>query len=216
MLNQKELENLDFEWTKILKKIQILKILSFIEAIIVLYLAFVLSKDVVIAFCLSVFVGIVFYKLCSRKLLQRQKIIKNELLSHFLRKNHAKFTGKSFDTTNLNNFPFAEFKAINGIEFKDFTLYDASFKNANDGTFMGIFIELKEVKFKKNLPLSDENALFKKLKNVKFSTNTLYIKDKFALIASLTNPFFISSKLSLSQNLDIMKANLAQIQSLLA
>lgn len=212
----KYLNALENEQKLITKRLVILQFLSILEALAVLYLAFVFSKDIVIAFCLSVFVGIVFYKLCSRKLLQRQKIIKNELLNHFLRKNHAKFTGKSLDEANLQTFPFADFKAINGIEFKDFTLYDVSFKNANGGTFMGILIELKQAKFKNNLPLSDENVLFEKLKNAEFSTNTLYIKYKFALIASLTNPFFISSKLSLNENLAKMKANLAQIQNLIS
>lgn len=212
----KYLNTLENEQKLITKRLIMLQFLSILEALAVFYLGFVLSKDLVIAFCLSVFVGIVFYKLCSRKLLQRQKDIKNELLSHFLRKNHAKFTEKKLDEINLQTFPFEDFKAINGIEFKTFTLYDTSFKNANGGTFMGILIELKQAKFKNNLPLSDENALFEKLKNTEFSTNTLYIKDKFALIASLTNPFFISPKLSLNENLVKMKANLAQIESLIA
>lgn len=212
MLHQKELEILDFEWAKILKKIQILKILSFIEAIIVLYLGFVLSKDFIIALAVSVFVGVFFYRFLSSRLLKRQEDIKNELLRHFLEQNKAKFTH------NLQALvlPFADFKAINGIEFVDFKLYDVSFKNANGGAFMGVLIELKKANFKSNLAIIDENALFERLKNKDFNTDKIYIKSKFALIATLSNPFFISFKLSLKENLAKMQSNLAQIQSLIA
>lgn len=209
---------LDLERASIFKRLAILKFLALLESVIVLYLAFVLSKDAIIALCAAVFVGVFFYRLLSRRLLARQRAIENELLQHFLAQNNAKFKGAGIDETTLQKLalPFSDIKTSAGVEFARFLLYDTSFKNASGGAFMGVLIVLKNAEFKADLPCIDENALFEKLNFAHFDTQRLFIKGEFALIATLQNPFFISPKLSLSQNLAQMNENLGKIESLIA
>ena len=269
-----ELNALEIERAVIFKRLKILKFLAFLEGFIALFLAFVASKDLIIALVVGVFAGVFFYRFLSRKLLARQKDIESTLLRHFLTQNEAEFKGDLGVILQKLALSFANFKASNGFEFKDFYLCDIIFKNANGGTFVGILLVLKNddlnlnstpndtlnsismknlrqnadlkpaktqnntlnskqnvptlnsakaqnapakaLKFKKDLPNIDENALFQRLSNADFSTDRLFIKDNFALIATLKNPFFIEKGLNLKQNLEKMNANLAKIQALLA
>ena len=222
MSDLNELNALEIERAIIFKRLKILKILAFLEGFIVLYLAFVASKDLIIALVVGVFAGVFFYRFLSRKLLARQKDIESTLLRHFLTQNEAEFKGDLGVILQKLALPFANFKASNGFEFKDFFLCDISFKNASGQAFIGILLVLKEdnlnsakaLKFKKDLSSIDENALFQRLTNADFSTDRLLIKDDFALIATLKNPFFIEKRLNLKQNLEKMNANLAKIQAL--
>ena len=282
-----DLNALEIERAIIFKRLKILKILAFLEGFIALFLAFVASKDLIIALVVGVFAGVFFYRFLSRKLLARQKDIESTLLRHFLTQNEAEFKGDLGVILQKLALPFANFKASNGFEFKDFYLCDIIFKNANGGTFVGILLVLKNddlnlnsrqngilnlaststknstpndtlnsasiknssksaensaqtqnttlnskrnaptlnsaktqnasaksLKFKANLSSIDENALFQRLTNADFSTDRLLIKDNFALIATLKNPFFIEKGLNLKQNLEKMSANLAKIQAL--
>ena len=252
-----DLNALEIERAIIFKRLKILKILAFLEGFIVLYLAFVASKDLIIALVVGVFAGVFFYRFLSGKLLARQKYIENTLLRHFLTQNEAEFKGDLGVILQKLALPFANFKASNGFEFKDFFLCDISFKNASGQAFIGILLVLKNddlnlnssksaensaqtqnttlnskqnaptlnsaktqnapsktLKFKKDLSSIDENALFQRLSNADFSTDRLLIKDNFALIATLKNPFFIEKGLNLKQNLEKMSANLAKIQAL--
>ena len=219
-----DLNALEIERAIIFKRLKILKILAFLEGFIALFLAFVASKDLIIALVVGVFAGVFFYRFLSRKLLARQKDIESTLLRHFLTQNEAEFKGDLGVILQKFALPFADFKASNGFEFKDFFLCDISFKNASGQAFIGILLVLKNgvlnsakaLKFKKDLPNIDENALFQRLTNADFSTDRLFIKDDFALIATLKNPFFIEKGLNLKQNLEKMNANLAKIQALLA
>ena len=180
-----------------------------------------------------------FYRFLSRKLLARQKDIESTLLRHFLRQNEAEFKGELGVILQKLTLPFANFKASNGFEFKDFYLCDIILKNASGQAFIGILFVLKNddlnskqndtlnsaktqntpakaLKFKANLSNIDENVLFQRLTKADFSTDRLFIKDDFALIATLKNPFFIEKRLNLKQNLEKMNANLAKIQALIA
>lgn len=208
---------LEFERTSIFKRLKILKFLSIIEALIMLYLAFVMSKDLIISFVIAVFVGVFFYRFLSRKLLARQNAIDNELLTHFLVQNKARFKGTGLDEQALQKLalPFENIKTSSGVEFLHFLLYDISFKNVN-GTFIGILIVLKKARFKDELKSIDENTLFQRLHSTEFDTQKIFIKDEFALIATLTNPFFVNAKLNLNQNLAQMKANLDKIENLIS
>ena len=219
-----ELNALEIERAVIFKRLKILKFLAFLEGFIALFLAFVASKDLIIALVVSVFAGVFFYRFLSRKLLARQKDIESTLLRHFLTQNEAEFKGDLGAILQKLVLPFADFKASNTFEFKVFFLCDISFKNASGQAFIGILLVLKEdnlnsakaQKFKANLSSIDENALFQRLTNADFSTDRLLIKDNFALIATLKNPFFIEKKLNLKQNLEKINANLAKIQALIA
>lgn len=209
---------LEFERANIIKRLGVLRFLAILESLIVLFLAFVLSKDAIISLCAAVFVGVFFYRFLSRKLLARQAFIQSEFLRHFLVQNNAKFTNDSLDEKALQKLtlPFESVKTSGGVEFPHFLLYDISFKSVGNGAFIGVLIRLKNARFKPNLSNIDENALFQRLRSTGFDTQRLFIKDEFALIASLTNPFFVNAKLNLSQNLAQMNENLSKIQSLIA
>ena len=269
-----DLNALEIERAVIFKRLKILKFLAFLEGFIALYLAFVASKDLIIALVVGVFAGVFFYRFLSRKLLARQKDIESTVLRHFLTQNEAEFKGDLGAILQKLALPFANFKASNGFEFKDFYLCDIIFKNASGQAFIGILLVLKNndlnlnsrqngvlnststsiknssksaensaqtqnialnskqntptlnpakaqnthakaLKFKKDLSNIDENALFQRLTNADFSTDRLLVKDDFALIATLKNPFFIEKGLNLKQNLEKMSANLAKIQALI-
>ena len=147
-----------------------------------------------------------------------RKELESEFLRVFLARHKAKFKGGKLDESALQRLalPFEQIKTSAGVEFSHFVLYDISFKNASGGAFIGVLLALKNAKFKANLPSLDENALFERLSHTDFDTQRLFVKGEFALIASLKNPFFISPKLNLEQNLAQMNANLAQIQALIA
>ena len=205
------------ERESIFKRLKILKFLAFVESVIVLYLAFVVSRDLIISLCIAVFAGVFFYRFLSRRLLARQNALENELLQHFLAEHKGKFKGGGLDEKVLEKLalPFELVKTSAGVEFTHFALYDISFKNAGGGAFIGVLLVLKNAKFKENLPCIDENALFEKLNFTHFDTQRLFIKGEFALIATLQNPFFISPKLSLHQNLAQMSENLSKIENLI-
>lgn len=209
---------LEFERASIVKRLGILRFLALIESLIVLYLAFVLSKDAIISLCIAVFVGVFFYRFLSRRLLARQNFIQRECLRQFLAQQNAEFKNDSLNEKALQRLalPFENIKTSGGVEFPAFKLYDISFKNASNGAFIGVLLVLQNAVFKPNLPSIDENALFQRLSSKDFDTQRLFIKGEFALIATLTNPFFVDFRLNLNQNLAQMKANLDKIQSLIA
>ena len=203
---------LELERANIFKRLKILKFLSLIQSLIALYLAFVLSKDAIISLAIAVFVGVFFYRF-----LARQNALESEFLRAFLARHKAKIKGGKLDESALQRLalPFEQIKTSAGVEFSDFVLYDISFKNASDGAFMGVLLVLKNAQFKANLLSLDENALFERLSHTDFDTRKLFVRGEFALIASLKNPFFISPKLNLEQNLAQMNANLAKIENLI-
>ena len=212
-----DLSGFEIERANIFKRLKILKFLAFLEALAMAFLAFVASKDLIIALCIGVFVGAIFYKMLARRLLARQSAIENELLAAFLRQNGGKFTpfNENFEKTP-QNFPllFANFKLSNAFEFEDFTIYDIRAQNAANRTFMGILLVLKGVRFKANLKTISENEIFAKLYFKGFCVDKIYIKDDFSLIATLSNPFFVDKRLNLSENLEQMRANLEKIRDL--
>lgn len=209
---------LEFERASIVKRLGILRFLALIESLIVLYLAFVLSKDAIISLCIAVFVGVFFYRFLSRRLLARQNFIQRECLRQFLAQQNAEFQNDSLNEKALQRLalPFESIKTSGGTQFRAFKLYDISFKNASNGAFIGVLLVLQNAVFKPNLPSIDENTLFQRLSNKDFDTQRLFIKGEFALIATIRNPFFVDFRLNLNQNLAQMKANLDKIQSLIA
>lgn len=276
------------EWTSIFKRLKILKILAFIEALIVLYLAFVFSKDAIMSLAAGVFVGVLFYRLLSSKLFARQKGVESELLRAFLEQNGGKFT-PNFNEMPLNslflNTKIQNAKFANAFDFENFTLYDARLESTAGRAFVGVLLVLKKGDFRADLAsikesevferldfkgkaenfsgdfstarlfISGENALKKADENVLNKANEKRVKAlkkaseknlekidekklekvdekilkkadekilkvdenaKIALIPTLSNPFFISPKRSLKQNLKQMQANLEKIHALMA
>lgn len=226
------LEILEFEWAKLLKSVQILRLVSVLWWLLALLIAFAMSKDLIIALCLSTLCAVLFYRYLTNRLFARCDEIKNKLLSHFLEQNKAKFKPKSriLDFLNSNspnknseNSSLLKFienaKTKNFIEFERFFLCDINFKNSANQAFLGILLILKDAKFKENLLLLNENELFKKLKDEEFNADKIYtnseISTKFALVPNLVNPFFINLKFTLKENLILMQKNLTKIQDLL-
>ncbi|EFN2817665.1 poly(A) polymerase, partial [Campylobacter coli] len=60
-----DLKSLENKRLYILKRLGILKFLSVVEALLVGFLAFVFTKDILIALILAVFVGIFFFRLTA-------------------------------------------------------------------------------------------------------------------------------------------------------
>lgn len=199
----------------ILKRLGILRILSIIEAFIVAFLAFVLTKDLIICIVLAVFVGILFFRLTSKTLLQKKSMLELEITRLFLRQNQAKFKSlgiKEKDFATLSSLNFNDFKSLNSFEFKHFTVYDVFFKDEIKRAFCGIFIKSqKDVNKELN---QDLEQIFTKIKVKKFDTNHLCCGDKWILIPTLRNPFFADLKLSVEKNLKIMQENLDKIKAL--
>lgn len=228
-------ENLELEWAKLAKNAAILRAVSVLWWLLAWLVGFLLSRDLIISLFLSTLCAVLFYRYLTNRLFARQNELKNELLSHFLARNHAKFTQE------LPNFHALQgAKMQNGLDFRHFVLCDISFKNAANHAFLGVLITPKNAKFKENLKSIDENALFEKLKfrgfdasriylshrkneiydgengeNLSFKSGEIYSKNaEFALIPSLENPFFINPKFSLKENLNLMQNNFNKIENL--
>ncbi|TQR56018.1 hypothetical protein [Campylobacter troglodytis] len=131
--------------SKIFKSLDLLRLLAFLEAFIVFFLAFVASEDLIIALAVSIFVGVFFYRFLSKKLLLRQKNIENRLLKLFLKQNKAKFK-QGLEAKFLQELipSCASIKTANIFEFKDFILCDLSFKNLSGKSFVGLMLVLKD------------------------------------------------------------------------
>ncbi|EIP3661989.1 poly(A) polymerase, partial [Campylobacter coli] len=90
-----DLKSLENKRLYILKRLGILKFLSVVEALLVGFLAFVFTKDILIALILAVFVGIFFFRLTAKKLKLAQKELQINALNLFLRRFGAKFKKQS-------------------------------------------------------------------------------------------------------------------------
>lgn len=166
-------ENLELEWAKLAKNAAILRAVSVLWWLLAWLVGFLLSHDLIISLFLSTLCAVLFYRYLTNRLFVRQNELKNELLSHFLAQNHAKFTQE------LPNFHALQgAKMQNGLEFRHFVLCDISFKNAANHAFLGVLIAPKNAKFKENLKSIDENALFEKLKFRGFDASRIYLSPR--------------------------------------
>lgn len=219
-----EFKELETSRALLLKRIKIAKILSFVEGAGFFALAFYFTSDLIIAIAIAALFAAFFFRLFSHKLFKRANVLEARILRLFLSLFQAKFSGASLSLDALlkqgvnlsENFPvIKDFKANNGLEFEEFSLFDMSFR-AQNGVFLGVLLELKpKFKFKESLKTCEPNELLAKLKTSEFSTQKLLVKGNFALIASLSNPFYLNKSLNLKENFTQMSANLEKIQSLL-
>ncbi|TQR31309.1 hypothetical protein DMB92_06355 [Campylobacter sp. MIT 99-7217] len=196
------------------KRIKTAKFLGFLEGFAFFVLAYYFCKDVVISIALAALFAVAFFRLFTQRILREKNILDAQILGLFLQKNEAKFSDETCKGFDLAEFEIKDFKANNALEFRDFFLFDVSFKNASNELFLGVLMSLKGGHFKKRESL-EENELFKKLKEPNFNTSKLYIKNNLALIPSLSNPFFISNNLSVEENFKQMNANLAKLEELI-
>ncbi|EAH5703239.1 poly(A) polymerase [Campylobacter coli] len=220
-----DLKSLENKRLYILKRLGILKFLSVVEALLVGFLAFVFTKDILIALILAVFVGIFFFRLTAKKLKLAKKELEIDALNLFLRRFGAKFRKESLsqkdflklelsenlkDFKSQNCFEFKDFKSQNCFEFKEFKIYDINFIDENKRFFCGILLEI--LKPSKNPSFEDEEKIYVKLQDKNFTLNHIFSKDNHYLIATLTNPFFIDLKESLEKNFKNLENNLKLIE----
>lgn len=217
-----EFKELEASRALLLKRIKIAQILSFIEALGFFAVAFFFTKDIIISIAISALFVVAFFRFFTQRLFKAKNILEARALRLFLSSFKAHFSGANlsldeFEKQGLNALfeNIKDFKANNALEFSNFSLFDMSFR-ASGGVFLGILIRLKpDFKFKKSLKTCDKNELLIKLKTSEFNTNKLLIYGNFALIASLSNPFFIAKNLSLEENFTQMSENLEKIQNLI-
>lgn len=209
------MQDLENQRVFIIKRLAILKFLSIIEAFLVGFLAFVFTKDLLIALILALFAGIFFFRFASRKLKKSQKELEINILRSFLYRFKAKFkqTGinqKEFEALGLSE-TLSEFKSFNTFEFKDFIIHDLQFIDERKRYFCGILI--KFFKINEKTYFDDEEKIYTKLQDKVFSVEFCFGKEKNCLISTLTSPFFIDFKQTVEHNLKNLEKNLQIIKN---
>ncbi len=210
-----DLKSLENNRLYILKRLGILKFLSIIEALLVGFLAFVFTKDILIALILAVFVGIFFFRLTAKKLKLAKKELEIDALNLFLRRFGAKFRKESLSQKDFLKLELSEnlkdFKSQNCFEFKEFKIYDINFIDENKRFFCGILLEILSAN--QNPSFEDEEQIYIKLKDKNFTLNHIFSKENHYLIATLSNPFFIDMKKDLKSNFKDLEENLNSIKN---
>lgn len=204
---QKELES---QRAVIFKSLKISKIATWAEGLIFFALGFVLTADLVLSLALAALLGAIFYRLFVYKIHKRKNIINAKILEFFLQKIDGKFKGGGFEK-KLSEFEldFKEFQSNNCLEFKEFLLYDSSFKNAYNQSFFGVLLVLKKGKFGTNL----NEEIFKGLDEAHFQTKLFLSIHNLAFIPNLSNPFLIQDRLSIDENLAKLQKNFSLLES---
>ncbi|MBK2001082.1 poly(A) polymerase [Campylobacter sp. RM10532] len=197
------------------KRLKILKFLSTLEAIIVLFLAFVFTKDSIISLILALLVGIFFFRFTSKKLILAKKELQINALNLFLKRFGAKFKKEGLSQKDFLKLEIVsdlkEFKSQNCFDFKEFKIYDVQFINTNKEFFCGIL--LQSLNSNKKHDFSDEKNIYTKLKNKNFTLDYILNKNNYFLIATLKNPFFIDLNQNLKDNFEILEKNLNSIKN---
>ncbi|MBZ7952124.1 poly(A) polymerase [Campylobacter sp. RM9939] len=197
------------------KRLKILKFLSTLEAIIVLFLAFVFTKDSIISLILALLVGIFFFRFTSKKLILAKKELQINALNLFLKQFGAKFKKEGLSQKDFLKLEIVsdlkEFKSQNCFDFKEFKIYDVQFINTNKEFFCGIL--LQSLNSNKKHDFSDEKNIYTKLKNKNFTLDYILNKNNYFLIATLKNPFFIDLNQNLKDNFEILEKNLNSIKN---
>ncbi|MBZ7930812.1 MULTISPECIES: poly(A) polymerase [Campylobacter] len=197
------------------KRLKILKFLSTLEAIIVLFLAFVFTKDSIISLILALLVGIFFFRFTSKKLILAKKELQINALNLFLKRFGAKFKKEGLSQKDFLKLEIVsdlkEFKSQNCFDFKEFKIYDVQFINTNKEFFCGIL--LQSLNSNKKHDFSDEKNIYTKLKNKNFTLDYILNKNNYFLIATLKNPFFIDLNQNLKDNFEILEKNLISIKN---
>ncbi|EAM0355510.1 poly(A) polymerase [Campylobacter coli] len=210
-----DLKSLENKRLYILKRLGILKFLSVVEALLVGFLAFVFTKDILIALILAVFVGIFFFRLTAKKLKLAKKELEIDALNLFLRRFGAKFRKESLSQKDFLKLELSEnlkdFKSQNCFEFKEFKIYDINFIDENKRFFCGILLEI--LKPSKNPSFENEEQIYIKLQDKNFTLNHVFSKENHYLIATLSNPFFIDIKKDLESNFKDLEENLNSIKN---
>ncbi|KAA6225201.1 poly(A) polymerase [Campylobacter sp. LR196d] len=196
----------------ILKRLGILKFLSVIESLLVMFLAFIFIKDLIIALILGVFICVFFYRITSKKLKNSLNNLEEEVLSLFLRQNNAKINKKAillkdFESLNLSE-KLNEFNSLKPLIFENFSLCDIKFKDDKKRFFCGVLIQSKLAKKE----FKNEESIYQKLNKKEFDMSAIFGFKGNYLIASMQNPFFINLKEPIKVNLIRLQERLSLIK----
>ncbi|MCV3552059.1 poly(A) polymerase [Campylobacter sp. CNRCH_2013_0855] len=195
------------------KRLKALQILAFAEALVIFFLAFQFSKDVIIALFFAVLAGVLFFRILGRKLMWGRNELVFKMCEEFLKQNKAKFDKQGFVQKDFEkiafDFSLKTYHSQNSFIFDDFILYDVKFKDEFGNFFCGILLYSKKLKE----DISSNESIFEKVKDKEFSTQRVLKKDDYLLIASLKNPFFADLKISSELNFKLFRANLEKIQA---
>ncbi|AJC91521.1 hypothetical protein [Campylobacter subantarcticus] len=195
------------------KRLKALQILAFAEALVVFFLTFQFSKDVIIALFFAALAGVLFFRILGRKLIWGRDELVFKMCEDFLKQNNARFNKQGLDQKDFEkiafDFSLKTYHSQNSFVFDDFSFYDVKFKDEFGNFFCGILLYSK--KLKEGIQ-SSEN-IFDKVKEKEFSTQRVLKKGDYLLIASLRNPFFADLKISSELNFKLFRANLEKIQA---
>ncbi|MCV3397446.1 poly(A) polymerase [Campylobacter sp. RKI_CA19_01116] len=195
------------------KRLKALQILAFAEALVIFFLAFQFSKDVIIALFFAVLAGVLFFRILGRKLMWGRNELVFKMCEEFLKQNNAKFDKQGFGQKDFEkiafDFSLKTYYSQNSFIFDDFILYDVKFKDEFGNFFCGILLYSKKLKE----DINSNESIFEKVKDKEFSTQRVLKKDDYLLIASLKNPFFADLKISSELNFKLFRANLEKIQA---
>ncbi|HEC1748844.1 TPA: poly(A) polymerase, partial [Campylobacter lari] len=88
------------------KRLKALQILAFAEALVIFFLAFQFSKDVIIALFFAVLAGVLFFRILGRKLMWGRNELVFKMCEEFLKQNNAKFDKHGFDQKDFEKITF--------------------------------------------------------------------------------------------------------------
>ncbi|AJC94784.1 poly(A) polymerase [Campylobacter volucris] len=208
---------MDFEAIRIAlnKRLKALQILAFAEALVVFFLIFQFSKDLIIALFGASLAGVLFFRILGKKLMWGRNELVFKMCEEFLKQNNASFDKQGFKQEYFEkigfDFTLKNYHSQNSFVFKNFTLYDVKFKDEFGNFFCGILLCSKNLK----QDIQVTNDIFEKVKDKEFSIQKILKKDDFLLIACLKNPFFADLKISSELNFKLFRVNLEKIQTLL-
>ncbi|HEC1753297.1 TPA: poly(A) polymerase [Campylobacter lari] len=195
------------------KRLKALQILAFAEALVIFFLSFQFSKDVIIALFFAVLAGVLFFRILGRKLMWGRNELVFKMCEEFLKQNNAKFDKQGFGQKDFEkiafDFSLKTYHSQNSFVFDDFILYDVKFKDNFGNFFCGVLLYSKKLKE----DINSNESIFEKAKDKEFSTQRVLKKDDYLLIASLKNPFFADLKISSELNFKLFRANLEKIQA---
>lgn len=208
---------MDFEAIRIAlnKRLKALQILAFAEALIVFFLIFQFSKDLIISLFGASLAGVLFFRILGKKLMWGRNELVFKMCEELLKQNNASFDKQGFKQEDFEKIGFGfalkTYHSQNSFVFKNFTLYDVKFKDEFGNFFCGILLYSKSLK----QDIQVTNDIFEKVKDKEFSIQKILKKGDFLLIACLKNPFFADLKISSELNFKLFRVNLEKIQTLL-
>ncbi|EDP6894074.1 poly(A) polymerase, partial [Campylobacter lari] len=88
------------------KRLKALQILAFAEALVIFFLAFQFSKDVIIALFFAVLAGVLFFRILGRKLMWGRNELVFKMCEEFLKQNNAKFDKQGFGQKDFEKIAF--------------------------------------------------------------------------------------------------------------